>query len=146
MIHADCGFFTSSPNHYAVCGWRIADGYWSKRRRQERAETRELKRTEKLLAEAAPAGHVRKIKPRFLRVASLSARWYVRGALSRHVWPGDPFWSVEAVTDRLMHGHLYRFGLTEGEAMEVALAYADGRLHSPDPKPYPSPHPYGKDR
>jgi hypothetical protein len=152
VIHADCGFFTSSPNHYAVCGWRVAEGYWSKRRRIERAEARELraelKRTQRLLDQAirdrGPAPHRRAIKPRSLVMAGHVARWYVRGALAPHV-DGDNAVRVADMTNQILDARK-RLGFSDDEAIEIALAYARGVIHSPDPTPPPSPHPYGKAR
>lgn len=145
MIHPDCGFFTSSPNHYAACGWKVADGYWSRVRREQRAaakaERAELKRTQALLNEAAP--HRRKVKPRDQWLAGICARMYVRGALSRYI-DGQPV-TVEEMTSRIIAAR-DRYGYTGNESAEVSLAYADGLIHSPDPKPYPAPHPYGKAR
>lgn len=148
MIHADCGFFTSSPNHYAVCGWKVAPGYWSKRRRQERAEARErraaAKRVEQAIRDRGDAPHRRKVKPRSVVMAGHIARWYVRGALARYA-DGDNAIRIADMTNHIMDARP-RLGFSDAEAIEVALAYARGIIHSPEPTPPPSPHPYGKAR
>jgi hypothetical protein len=148
MIDPACGFFTSSPNHYAACGWKVADGYWSKRRREARAEQAALVTVAKLLNQAVrdrgEAPHRRHVKPHAVWIAGRVATWYVRGALARHV-DGDNATSVQVMTTRILSLR-ESYGYRNEDAIAMALAYADGLIHSPDPTPPPTPHPYGKDR